>query len=438
MIKLHKQQGKRVGIYGLGITGLSVLRALEGISKETICFDDNSKNLTLVPKENIADLSDERWKNLDFIVLSPGIALTYPVPHPIVLLAKENNIEILGDIDLLYEEYPDVVYIGITGTNGKSTTCALLHNIVKNYSYGFQLGGNIGIPCLTLEPPVTQGKSGFILELSSYQLDLVKKLRLNYAAITNITPDHLDRHGSFEEYVKSKSRILEIGKESFVGIINVDDQTLRDLEFGNGILRASVTGLEIGFNSFLQGQHNEENITIAVGLAELIGASSEDIKSGIASFQGLPHRMEFLGVKKLKDHEISFYNDSKATNIESALKSISSLKNIFLLAGGVAKKGDDISRMKQYASEIKHLYLFGKDKNLFAEVLKGEIPLTIYENMEEAFCQALEDAKSLKKDCSILLAPACASTDQFKNFEERGQEFKKMFYNPKLAFILNS
>ena len=211
-----------------------------------------------------------------------------------------------------------------------------------------------------------------------------------------------------------------------MGIINIDDPTLCDLEFGKDVLRTSVTALEIGFNSFLQGQHNEENITIAGGLAELIGASSEEIKLGVASFQGLPHRMEFLGVKKLKDHEIAFYNDSKATNIESALKSISSLKNIFLLAGGVAKQGDDISRMKHYASEIKHLYLFGKDKNLFAEVLKGEIPLTIYENMEEAFYQALEDAKSLKNDCSILLAPACASTDQFKNFEERGREFKKM------------
>ena len=460
MIKLNKQKGKKVGIYGLGITGISAFQSLEGIASEIICYDDNPKNFSNIPAENIASLEDQRWKNLDFIVLSPGIPLKYPTPHNVALFAQANNIPIYCDLDLLYTEYPDAIFIGITGTNGKSTTCALLYNILKDYDGSFQLGGNIGIPCLSFSPPkivqtkYSQGetipKCGFILEISSYHLDLIQILRLDYCAITNITPDHLDRHGSLEGYLQSKMKILKIGKPSFTALVNGDDPLLLlNLKDDANITLASVkserisqdhisykdnmffskkqtSGLEIIPPISLPGLHNRENIAIAAGISAIIGVDTNQIKEGVHSFSGLPHRMEFLGNKRLADHSVMFYNDSKATNVESALKSISSLKDIYLLMGGISKQGEDLTRIKQYASQIRHLYLFGRDKLLFESALLDAIELTIYENMEDAFNKAWDDASNSDKDCSILLAPACASTDQFKNFEERGEKFKEM------------
>jgi UDP-N-acetylmuramoylalanine--D-glutamate ligase len=418
MIKLSKQKGKKIGIYGLGITGLSVFNALENIASEILCFDDNPKNFADIPQANIVNLDDTRWQNLDFIVLSPGIPLTYPAPHPIVSMAREYKIEILCDIDLLYEEYPDAIYIGITGTNGKSTTCALLHHILED-SGKFQLGGNIGVACLSLNPPAEEG--GYILELSSYQLDLIQKLRLNYAAITNITPDHLDRHGSFGEYVKAKIKILQIGKEQCLAIINLDDKILQGCRRDYNTLFYSAYNQKriVITNPSLQGNHNAENAAAAISLASLLGVEEEISQEKIESFSGLPHRMEFLGTVG----HIAFYNDSKATNIESALKSILALKNIYLLAGGISKEGEGLSRIEE--GDVRHLYLFGRDKQLFAKALKDRISFTIFDNMEEAFSQALIDAKKSNEDCTILLAPACASTDQFKNFEERGQKFRE-------------
>ena len=401
MIKLHQQKGKKIGIVGLGYTGMSVFESLEGIAG-LVCYDDNANNRSKIPESFIAPYSDNRWKELDKIIFSPGVPLTYPKPHPLVDFVKKHNIQISSDIDLLYEEYPDAIYIGITGTNGKSTTCALIDHIFKGSKYDLQLGGNIG-PCLKLSPPFDKN-AGFILELSSFQLDLLQNLKLDVSAITNISSDHLNRHGSFENYVIAKKSILSMVKKN-----------AKIFDVGSCIADNNHK-IE---NIYLKGVHNAENIALASNIARHYGMSEEYIVAKLESFIGLPHRMEFVH----KENEISFYNDSKATNIESAIKSISSLNNVYLLLGGVSKEGDDFSKIKEYASNIKHVCVFGRDKKLIANALDG-LEITICEDLEEAFNKSYNFAKDISEESNILLAPACASMDQFKNFEERGNRFK--------------
>ena len=205
MIALTKQAGKKVGIFGLGKTGISVCKALEKHA-QIICFDDSEKNrenfLQIMTKDTLLSLASDEWKELGLIIVSPGV----PPSHPIFMIAKENNIPVKGDIELMMEEFPEANYIGITGTNGKSTTVKMIAHILTELNIPNQYGGNIGIPCLELTPP--KKDENIILELSSYQLDLIQRSRLNIAAILNITPDHIDRYGSIARYIKSKKQIF--------------------------------------------------------------------------------------------------------------------------------------------------------------------------------------------------------------------------------------
>ena len=425
MIPLRKQIGKKIGIYGMGITGMSVLCAAYGFASEILCGDDIVNNKIFqekiavdknflgldISQMHITSLESDAWKNLEMIVLSPGISNN----HPVIQLAHQYNIPIYSDIDLLYEEYPDLEYIGITGTNGKSTTVALLGHLLGE---DFEIGGNIGIPCLYLNIP----KRGFVLELSSYQLDLISKLRLNYGTITNITPDHLERYGSFENYIQSKQKIINI---SNIVVLNPKDPVLMriienwshvDVELCladcDEINRACLP-------DSLEGDHNIENAAIALKIVKLLGIESNKL----SDFKGLPHRRELLQSLDYNGNKIRFCNDSKATNVESALKSIGSFsEKIYLLAGGISKIGDDLSRINEYVNNIHALYLFGRDKEKFPP----EILHIYFDDLQQAFFSALTDAKKSNRDAVILLAPACASTDQFKNFEERGDVFRKL------------
>ncbi|MDE8610848.1 UDP-N-acetylmuramoyl-L-alanine--D-glutamate ligase [Rickettsia felis] len=431
-----------MGVFGLGKTGISVYEELQG-KCDVIVYDDLKANRDifeeLYTNNSIAALSDSRWQNLDKIVLSPGIPLT----HKIAGIAKNFNIPIISDIDLLFEKSKNLNFIAVTGTNGKSTTTALISHILNSNGLDYPVAGNIGVPALQAKA----SKDGYILELSSFQLDLVKTFTAKIAVLLNITPDHLDRHQDMTGYIAAKSKIFDrMDKDSYAAI-NIDnyycreifmllqqEQRIKLIPFSvtkilkNGI---SVVGDKINdndisyklpFNKNLQGTHNCENIAASYAVAKIIGVESKKILESISSFQSLPHRMQYIG----SINNIGFYNDSKATNAISAVQSIKALDNIYWLAGGIPKEGG-IEEIKPYFSKIKKAYFYGQAKEIFAKTAKNIVDFVICDNLEQAFDLAYKDAVGDNAEVkNILLAPSCSSYDQFKNFEERGELFMKL------------
>ena len=438
MINLSTEKNKKVGIFGLARTGEAAFKALHNIA-DVICYDDSEENKAHL---NIVPITDPAWTKLDYIVLSPGIPTTFPEPHPVVKMAKKHNISIISDIDLLYKARPDAHYISITGTNGKSTTTALIHHILSEKHY--DMGGNIGNASLNMDPKA----HGYVLELSSFQLDLIKEFHSNIAIILNITPDHIDRHGTFENYILSKASLIHNLAPNGVAILSEDNKITRELYrdlhnvrknirflristrkmIDNGVcvkggkiidaISGTVKEYNMPPNKSLQGEHNFENVAAAYAAAIASGLKPEYIIAKLATFVGLPHRMQFLGTKS----DIDFYNDSKATNSDAASKSLAALHNIYWLAGGVPKEGG-IDDLKPLMDHVKKAYFFGEAKNLFEGQVKGLVGIQICENMDEAFAMALKDAQNAGIHANILLAPACASYDQFKDYEERGNRF---------------
>ncbi len=440
MINLENEKGNRIGILGLARTGEAAYLALKDFCN-VICHDDSEKNSTdfaaKYGADKLVNITDPAWERLDKIILSPGIPTSLPKPHPIMEIARKNNIPISSDIDLLYNASPDAHYIAITGTNGKSTTTALIHHILKEHNY--DIGGNIGKPALGMN----HAARGYVLELSSFQIELLQTFKADIAIITNITPDHLDRHGTIENYINVKKSLVENCANSILNVefaatkaiyessSHVIPFSTRNLvEKGacvmNGKIYDCFSGMmkeyDLPESKYLQGEHNRENIAAAFAACRLTGLDAAEILEKIASFVSLPHRMQFLGTK----FGIDFYNDSKATNAEAAEKSIGSLKNIYLLAGGVPKDGG-LAPILHLRQNITKAYLYGQAKNLFAEQLEGIIPYQICDTLDESFAAAVCDAKTSPLPTNILLAPACASYDQFKDFEERGCHFMSLY-----------
>lgn len=445
MATLYSQKNKTIGIFGLGKTGMAAYEALKDIAK-AVCYDQQaSSRETFTVKygnHDLADLLDPRWINIDRLLLSPGI----PLSHEIVKIAQSHNIPITSDIDLLFEESrPQANFIAVTGTNGKSTTTALTGHILKSSGFDYPTGGNIGIPALSME----LDKNGYVLELSSFQLDLLKNFKAKIAILLNITPDHLDRHGTIEQYIDAKKKIfVRMSEDSWI-IINIDNERTkqifeqlkkenivpfstrqildRGVSIQDNIIYDNIfepINIRLPLNKYLRGNHNSENILAAYAASRIIGVAPEQIIAAINMFQGLPHRMQYIG----NIQDIDFYNDSKATNSDAASKSISALDNIYWLAGGVAKESG-IEELALLFNKIKKAYLFGQAKELFAKTLKNKVDFVICEDLETAFNSAFDDACidiSLERK-NILLAPACASFDQFKSFEHRGEEFARLY-----------
>lgn len=424
MIHLTKQKGKKIGILGLSRTGKSVFKALQ--NNDIICYDDSEKTCEEFKKQYgsnyIKSADDKGWAAIDKLVVSPGVPQFGHRKHRIIQVAEENNIEITSDMDLLYEEYPDACYIGITGSNGKSTTTSLIGHILSQSPYKFQVGGNIGVPCLELEPP----EDGYVLEISSFQLDLLKKLRLNVALLLNITENHLDVYENMEAYTKSKLKILSLISDNGAGIIGGIDRNLIKNTIGNSKSLHFLEDLrdyEFKHLDSMKGEHNKENMKAGLYAVKEIFDNDSIILDAISTFKGLPHRMEF--VENIEG--ISFYNDSKATTAIAAEKSLMSFENIYWLLGGVEKSGG-IEPLLKYAPQINSAFLFGKSKHEFAKVMEGKVKYEIVETMEEGVLKAFEEACKDKfgKKPVILLAPACASYDQFKDYEDRGNQFKEI------------
>jgi len=445
-MKLNSQKGKKIGIFGLGLTGCSAFSALNKVAKTILCWDDleaNRNNFTSqFGSESIKDIAEKDWQALDKVIISPGV----PPSHPIFSLIKEHNILISSDIDLFIEENSQSRIIAITGTNGKSTTTALIGHILHKSGLDYHVGGNIGLPVLMLP----KGAAGYVLELSSFQIDLLQNFNPFISILLNITQDHLDRYGTFEEYSKSKFRAFEGDGIKIIGIDSDKSQEFYESlkakgerklipittnSSNNGIICHSKKLIDNFFNrdtyelpefKYLKGKHNQENIVASFTACRALGVAPLEIIKHISSFKGLKHRMQYLGTKD----NISFYNDSKATNATSAACSLISLSNIFWLAGGIFKE-KSLSPIDFAVKNVKKAYLFGKDRLLFATYLENKVEYTMCMNMNEAFEYAVKDAQMIKENANILLAPACASYDQFKNFEDRGNQFIELYDSTK-------
>ncbi len=435
---MNNKKDKKIGIFGLGISGISSFEFLKENAREIICWDDSDTNRNKFDQQFLLPISDPKWQQLDMIVISPGI----PKSHEVFLLATNCNILISSDIQIFLETNYNSKIIVITGTNGKSTTTALIGHILTENALGYHIGGNIGLPVLSLP----KHAKGYILELSSFQLDLLESVNPTIAVLLNITPDHIDRYGSYSKYCKAKAKVLMgdglkiIGtnsitsKELYYKLKNTSEPKLIPVSMKPEPAGVSCNSKNIVDNFFdqesysmpqldnLVGAHNCENIAAAFAVCRTLGVSGKTIVKNLKNFKGLTHRMQFVGSQGY----LCFYNDSKATNASAAAGSLSALRNIFWLAGGVFKE-ENLLPIEKSIKNIKKTYLFGKSKLLFAEYLENKVEYIICNTMEEAFNVAVNDASLEKIKANILLAPACTSLDQFKNFEDRGNKFISLY-----------
>jgi UDP-N-acetylmuramoylalanine--D-glutamate ligase len=442
---------KNIGVFGLGKSGLAAIEFLKKEGANVIAWDDNQAAIQAVGnKVDLKDLSDNSWQEIETLILSPGIPLHFPEPHAVVKLARKNGVKIISDIELLYLANPQAKYVGITGTNGKSTTTSLTAHILKENGVKTEVGGNLGIPALSLKS--LSSDEVYVLEMSSFQLDLLEETKFNIAVLLNVTPDHIDRHGNLENYIEAKLNIFRNQTKDDIAIICIDNEICAEiyerftrenkpakiipisaktqLEHGVSVIGkiiynnvdGSHEAYEIGELKRLPGSHNDENIAASFAVSYALGLSPIQVIAAIRSFPGLPHRMQYVDEKA----NMVFINDSKATNAEAAEKALLSFeKNIYWILGGVQKEGG-IKSLSPYFNRVKHAFLIGKAQDDFAATLDGHIAYGKCNDLSTAFARATEMAKTSNEQAIILLSPACASYDQWQNFEERGDAFIKL------------
>lgn len=425
-------ENKKVAVFGLGLSGLSVVRAFVAADVKVVVWDDNPEQQRRAQSlgaevQNLVDILDESF---DFLVLAPGVPLTHPTPHDVVLRARCRGVEIIGDMELLYRSNHSFRTIGITGTNGKSTTTALAEHVLKNCGVNAIAAGNIGIPVMDLD---ISSDGVLVLELSSYQLDLCPTFRPDIAILLNITPDHLDRHGDMVGYTKAKARILD---SDGVKVVGVDTPETADL--AEGAISVSVEGhdakvtvhdgilynegekvADISDIQTLKGAHNYQNIACVYAAAKSLGLDDNSIITAVRTYGGLLHRQYHCATIG----KVDYINDSKATNAESAAKALSSYDNIYWILGGLAKDGG-LNGLEEVMPKVKKAYLIGEAAFDFKVWLDAQgVENEMCATLNVATGQAHEDAQSFNDDATVLLAPACASWDQFKSFEKRGDAF---------------
>jgi UDP-N-acetylmuramoylalanine--D-glutamate ligase len=374
----------------------------------------------------IADLDTADLTAFDSLVVTPGLPLNR---HPIAQRAREAGIEIIGDIELFARARPELPphkVVGITGTNGKSTTTALVHHILQTAGVPSAMGGNIGLPILAQDPLPEGGV--YVLELSSYQLDLTQSLDCDVAVLLNITPDHLDRYKSFEDYVRSKERLLSMQSRDHVCVISRDSQASFDVYQDEWLDHrrphekvVTVVHDDIGDQSrwpALQGPHNGENAAAAIAVCKVLGLADEQIEQGLRTYPGLPHRME-----RVRERDsVAFVNDSKATNPTATAPALAAFDRIRWICGGQAKT-DNLDECAPHFGHVRKAYTIGEAGELFASLLSPHMNVAQCETLERAVGEAAAEAES---GDTVLLSPACASFDQFRDFEDRGDQFKRL------------
>ena len=443
------QPGQRIAILGLGKTGQATARALRDSGADVSIWDD--QNPINIPGCTLENPVETGLSGFDALVMSPGIPLTHPTPHPAVQLAQQRGVPIVGDIELLFRTQPDAPYLAITGTNGKSTVTALTAHLFESAGIGAGVGGNLGTAVFDIK---RAANAPYVLELSSYQLDLCQTTRFQVAALLNISADHLDRHGGLQGYIQAKLRIFQRQTLSDFAFISIDDDHCRSVASAlersgqyNVIKVSALTPVSGGvsavdgllrfdneetplldlkpLSSTLPGQHNWQNAAFAAGMARAMGLRRDQIIAGLKTFRGLPHRQELLGTTQ---DGVKFVNDSKATNAEASQWALNAYKDIYWIVGGQAKEGGIDALMNQL-DNLSGAYLIGDAAPAFAKALqtKGPRGLTSHKcgTLEKAVAQAVKDAREAGGG-TILLSPACASWDQFGSFEARGDAFRAL------------
>jgi UDP-N-acetylmuramoylalanine--D-glutamate ligase len=481
MILLPYYQGKKVGVVGLGKSGMATIAALEASGAEVLAWDDGLARKGGSPV-TLTTLEEWPWAEMADLILSPGVPLTHPQPHAAVTLAKQHGVRVIGDVELLLTACPEATVIAITGTNGKSTTTALIGHMLAQAGRRIEVGGNLGTPVLSFQP---LGKGDiYVLELSSYQLELLDKAHIHCSCFLNITPDHLDRHGSMEGYVNAKKNIFRHPQPGDVAIIGIDDAyseaVARELMAGGkrrvipvGVSERVTQGIDVKEGMLqdktvltptptlppqgggseaspleggrleggdvqksitidltpclaLKGSHNWQNAAVAYAACRFAGLSVEEITRGLQNFPGLSHRMERIGTVR----GVTFVNDSKATNADATAKALGSYASMYWIAGGLPKEGG-ITTLGNYFPRIRHAFLIGQAAEAFAQTLEGHVPYTMCGTLEVATRKAAELAwreQALSfhgsAELVVLLSPACASWDQWPSFEVRGDAFR--------------
>jgi UDP-N-acetylmuramoylalanine--D-glutamate ligase len=446
--------GKKVAVFGLGGSGLVSASALLAGGADVVAYDDDAQSVAKANAAGIptADLRNVDWSKITALVLAPGVPLTHPEPHWIVALARKAGVAVIGDIELFCRERaklaPGAPFVAITGTNGKSTTTALIAHLVASAGLDAQLGGNIGTAILSLQPP--QAGRVHVIECSSYQIDLALSLDPSVGILINLSEDHLDRHGTMEHYAEVKERLVAGVPKNGAAIVGVDDDWCRAIadrlaqagkrvirisvrqELSEGIyvangriVRASPAGVtpiaELGGIGSLRGQHNAQNAACAAAAALALGLEPPAIQAGLRSFPGLAHRMEELG----RRGAVLYVNDSKATNADSAAQALACFSDIFWIAGGKPKTGG-IESLRGFFPRIRKAYLIGEAADEFAATLSPGVPHEIDGTLDKALAAATRDAEaSTVPEPVVLLSPACASFDQYRNFEVRGDAFRE-------------
>jgi UDP-N-acetylmuramoylalanine--D-glutamate ligase len=429
--------GKRYAVYGLARSGLATAAALIASGAEVTAWDAKEEARAKAPPgTQIEDLDEADLSQFDSLVVTPGLPLNR---HPIAQRARHAGVEIIGDIELFARARPELSphkVVGITGTNGKSTTTALVHHILKTAGVPTTMGGNIGLPILAQDPLPEGGV--YVLELSSYQIDLTQSLDCDVAVLLNITPDHLDRYESFEAYAASKQRLFEMQSPSSVAIIGIDDDRGRKLHGrylrsrnGFAISMATSDLSDLGFwdhsveRSYppthwptLQGPHNAQNAVAAITVCRRLGLDDRSIDDGLCDYPGLPHRME-----RVRERDgVLFVNDSKATNPTATAPALAAFDRIRWICGGQAKT-DNLDECAPHFAHVRTAYTIGEAADLFEKLLSPHIAVKNCGKLDAAVREAAADAQG---GDTVLLSPACASFDQFRDFEDRGDQFRRL------------
>jgi UDP-N-acetylmuramoylalanine--D-glutamate ligase len=452
MIPLNVLPPGRYAVLGLGLSGAATCRALLAAGHPVAAWDDNEAVRAPLEADGvpIADLGRADFSGFRALVLSPGIPHTFPAPHPVVARARAAGVRVIGDGELLACACPEATFVGITGTNGKSTTTALLGHILAAAGHRVEVGGNLGTPMLALAPLAADGV--YVLEMSSYQLELTPSLVFNFSTLLNISPDHLNRHGGLDGYVDAKRLILRGNRPRAAAVIGVDDALSRRIaddvaiagsrrllrisanravENGvfakDGILIDAIDGTprpvaDLALASALPGRHNAQNAAAAYANARLLGVPAEVAVAAILSFPGLPHRQERIA----EINGVTYVNDSKATNADAAIRALACYRPIYWIVGGRPKE-DGLAGVEPFLERVRAAFLIGEAEEAFARALDGKVTIHRCGTLSRAVAaaRAAAEAEALP-GAVVLLSPACASFDQFRNFEERGEAFRAL------------
>ena len=418
MITARAFAGKKYAVYGLARSGLATAAALLASDAVVCAWDAKQEARAKAPPgTRIENLDETDLGQFDGLVVTPGLPLNR---HPIAQRARDAGVEIIGDIELFARARPELPphkVVGITGTNGKSTTTALIHHILKTAGVATTMGGNIGLPILAQDPLPEGGV--YVLELSSYQIDLTQSLDCDVAVLLNITPDHLDRYESFEAYAASKARLFEIQSPDRFAFVNWDcflaGQVNPTANF-NGLVQPEWASQ--GEWPTLQGPHNAQNAAAAISVCEILGLSRDQIDQGLRSYPGLPHRMQRVREKD----GVLYVNDSKATNPNATAPALAAFEEIRWICGGQAKT-DNLDECSAYFAHVRTAYTIGEAAGLFEQLLSPHMHVKNCGKLDVAVREAAADAQA---GDTVLLSPACASFDQFRDFEDRGDQFGRL------------